>query len=62
MLAFDQNKDQVYTFKEDTVENANEETYSVDPYEEIRKVKELLDMGIITQEEFDTKKKELLGL
>ena len=62
LLAFDQNKDQVYTFKEDTVENANEETYSVDPYEEIRKVKELLDMGIITQEEFDTKKKELLGL
>ncbi|MFQ7667775.1 MAG: SHOCT domain-containing protein [Thomasclavelia ramosa] len=33
-----------------------------DPYEELKKVKELLDMGIISQEEFDAKKKELLGL
>ncbi|WP_270273774.1 PH domain-containing protein [Enterococcus gallinarum] len=30
--------------------------------DEIRKYKELLDDGIITQEEFDAKKKELLGL
>ena len=29
---------------------------------EIKKFKELLDMGIITQEEFDAKKKQLLGL
>jgi len=35
---------------------------NIDPYEELKKTKELLDMGIITQEEFDTKKKELLGL
>ena len=28
--------------------------------DEIRKYKELLDMGAITQEEFDVKKKELL--
>lgn len=33
-----------------------------DPYEEIKKAKELLDMGILTQEEFDKKKKELLDL
>lgn len=33
-----------------------------DPYEEIKKLKELLDMGIISNEEFETKKKELLGL
>ena len=33
-----------------------------DPYEEISKYKKLLDDGIITQEEFDRKKKELLGL
>lgn len=33
-----------------------------DPYEEIKKLKELVDIGIITQEEFDTKKKQLLGL
>ena len=30
--------------------------------EEIKKYKELLDMGVISQEEFDAKKKELLGL
>lgn len=30
--------------------------------EELKKYKELLDSGVITQEEFDTKKKQLLGL
>ena len=30
--------------------------------DEIKKFKELLDIGVITQEEFDAKKKELLGL
>lgn len=30
--------------------------------DELKKVKELLDAGIITQEEFDAKKKQLLGL
>ena len=33
-----------------------------DPYEELKKAKELLDMGIISQDEFDQKKKELLNL
>ena len=33
-----------------------------DPYEEIAKFKKLLDDGIITEEEFAQKKKELLGL
>ena len=37
----------------------NQATSSAD---ELKKFKELLDMGIITQEEFDTKKKQLLGL
>lgn len=32
------------------------------PAEELKKFKELLDSGIITQEEFDAKKKQLLGL
>ena len=41
--------------------NVSQET-KVDPYEEIRKFKALLDDGIITQEDFDKKKKELLGL
>ena len=30
--------------------------------DELKKYKELLDMGAITQEEFDAKKKQLLGL
>ena len=32
------------------------------PIDDLKKLKELLDMGIITQEEFDAKKKELIGL
>lgn len=32
------------------------------PADEIKKYKELLDMGVLTQEEFDAKKKQLLGL
>ena len=32
------------------------------PVEQIKEYKELLDMGIISQEEFDAKKKQLLGL
>lgn len=34
----------------------------VDPYEEVKKAKELLDAGIITQEDFEAKKKQLLGI
>ena len=34
----------------------------VDAAEEIRKYKQLFDEGILTQEEFDAKKKQLLGL
>ena len=30
--------------------------------EDLKALKELLDLGVITQEEFDTKKKQLLGL
>lgn len=33
-----------------------------DPFNEIKKFKDLLDQGIISQEEFDSKKKQLLGL
>lgn len=35
---------------------------SSDTVEELKRYKELLDTGIITQEEFDTKKKQLLAL
>lgn len=35
---------------------------SLSSADELKKFKELLDMGVITQEEFDAKKKQLLGL
>lgn len=34
----------------------------IDPMEQLKKLAEMKDMGIITQEEFDAKKKQLLGL
>ena len=42
--------------------SVNNNTMKLDPYEEMKKLKELLDLDIITQEEFARKKKELLGL
>lgn len=39
-----------------------ESNNTTDSYEELKKLKELLDMGIINQEEFDSKKKSLLDL
>ena len=41
---------------------AVQQTPVVNGVEEIKKYKELLDMGIITEEEFAVKKHELLGL
>ena len=38
------------------------EAAQADPYAELKKAKELLDAGIITQEDFDAKKKQLLGI
>lgn len=37
-------------------------TNNVNKFDEVKKFKELLDSGIISQEEFDAKKKQLLGL
>ena len=46
-----------------SVEQATSEIpAATDPTEELRKYKKLLDDGIITQEDFDQKKKVLLGL
>ena len=33
-----------------------------DPYEKLTKMKQLVDAGVLTQEEFDKAKKDLLGL
>ena len=41
--------------------SAEENNDGTDKFEAIKKYKELLDLNIITQEEFDKKKKELLG-
>ncbi len=41
-------------------DNSKREDNSNDKYSEIKQLKELLDMGAITQEEFNKKKKELL--
>lgn len=46
----------------DEVKNDISKTPSTDPYEDVKKLKELLDIGAITQEEFNAKKKQLLGL
>lgn len=42
--------------------NKDKDKSKIDPIEEIKKYKELLDSGIINQEEFNKKKKELLNL
>ena len=46
----------------ETKEEKAEKTDSADQYEEISKIFELKEKGIITEEEFNTKKKQLLGL
>ena len=42
--------------------NRTAQTTTISVADELKKYKELLDMGIITQEEFEAKKKQLLGL
>jgi len=48
--------------KSSTSQSIIKQNFSNTSAEEIKKFKELLDAGIITQEEFDAKKKQLLGL
>lgn len=55
------------TIKPKKVEENNEQPVqsaspAADPLDEIKKLKGLLDIGAITQEEFDAKKKQLLNL
>lgn len=49
-------------YKQETAAAKAAPAPAVSAAEELKKFKELLDMGIITQEEFDAKKKQLLGL
>lgn len=60
------NSADVISITEEEVENLtkNKDTQqtNLSPADELKKFKELLDSGVITQEEFDAKKKQILGL
>jgi len=70
-LIFDQTlmnrkMEEVSNYRKQRIENVklhkNHPTSAISPADEIMKLKNLLDRGIISQEEFDAKKKQLLGL
>ena len=44
-----------------TFDQLSQSDKSINPVEKIKQLKEMLDIGVITQEEFDTKKKEILN-
>lgn len=58
--------EEIKKYIEDFNSNQNGNTTIVQnvksPVEQVKELKELLDMGVISQEEFDKKKKELLDL
>lgn len=56
--AITKNKEQ----PEDIAQSLGKDQSGSDPFEEIKKYKELLDLGIISEAEFAVKKKELLNL
>lgn len=60
-----QQMEEIYKYIEEKIrickEQKNAPVVTISPADEIKKYKELLDMGIITQSEFDIKKKDLLG-
>lgn len=51
-----------YEYLKDNSSEEIIESNSKLPYEELKQLKELLDLGALTQEEFDAKKKQLLDL
>lgn len=53
---------EAYNQYQTTAEAVNAVPTGISVADELKKYKELLDSGIITQEEFDAKKKQLLGL
>jgi len=58
------NQTEVFNAITDLLNNRQNKQESVEVHstDDLKKYKELLDSGIITQEEFDAKKKQLLGL
>ncbi len=55
-------QDEVQIAAKKHIESQTAQQKSTDAFEEIRKFKQLLDEGIISEDEFNTKKKQLLGL
>ena len=61
ILTMDQAKEEVNKIEEAEPEDKNKNTNAtIDKFEKIKKYKELLDSGIITQEEFNTKKNRII--
>jgi len=53
---------EIVNYIEEKRSNSTTQPQVVSNADELKKYKDLLDSGVITQEEFDTKKKQLLGL
>ncbi|MEG2610493.1 MAG: SHOCT domain-containing protein [Bacilli bacterium] len=65
ILTFDSNPklcETIYLKVNNYKKNDNKQLGQIENLEQIKKLKELLDICAITQEEFDIKKKELLGI
>lgn len=60
--ALEQSNNQIETTEPAVEQSTPQSSPAADPLDEIKKLKGLLDMGAITQEEFDAKKKQLLNL
>lgn len=55
--------DIIYDLKSNNIKIESSQTkVNSNPYEELKNLKELMDMGIITNEDFEAKKKQLLGI
>ena len=54
--------DELNNIKTNVKQEPKSEKSVTDPYEEVKKLKELLDMDVITEDEFNAKKKDVLGL
>ena len=58
-----QNKDEIHSVLSNLImERQQEKVHTSSNADELKKFKDLLDSGVITQEEFDEKKKQLLNL
>lgn len=60
--ALEQSNNQIETTEPAAEQSTPQSSPATDPLDEIKKLKGLLDIGAITQEEFDAKKKQLLNL